>query len=166
MKTCFIASVIGTLTPNLITSLAQISRENGAQWQTSKLISLDSQFAALFNVIIELDKLPALKKNLSDQFPSLIFHYCASTNAEQLNTKSIHVSIDCDDRAGLTHDINKLLFNLGISVEHQEHYRYPVASIGNTVFSAQYTLKLPPEVSQADLMQQLETISTNARVNI
>lgn len=168
MSTCFIATVSGSFSPDILSSLAELTRSHQAQWQTSKIIKLDSQFTALLKITSKLEHQDRLKQALVDTFPQLIFSYCNSESeaAVSKNSTNIKLVIDCDDRAGLTKDINQILSNLQVNVEHQESYRVAVPSIGDTVYSAQLTLNLPENVSTSDLCQQLEEIGNNIRIAI
>jgi glycine cleavage system regulatory protein len=166
MQHKFITTVLGTLQPNLLQSLAQVSREIGASWETSKVIKLDGQFVAMMRVMIDVDKEASLKQALEQQFSQLTFVYA------EFEHQSIHLSteckltLDCNDRSGLTHDINEILSDLDVSVDHQECYRVQVSSLGKTVYSAKMTLRLPDNVTKALLVSQLETLSDNIRIDV
>jgi glycine cleavage system regulatory protein len=166
MQHKFITTVLGTLQPNLLQSLAQVSREIGASWETSKVIKLDGQFVAMMRVMIDVDKEASLKQALEQQFSQLTFVYA------EFEHQSIHLSteckltLDCNDRSGLTHDINEILSDLDVSVDHQECYRVQVSSLGKTVYSAKMTLRLPESVTKALLVSQLETLSDNIRIDV
>ncbi|AZG34699.1 MULTISPECIES: glycine cleavage system protein R [Shewanella] len=166
MQHKFITTVLGTLQPNLLQSLAQVSREIGASWETSKVIKLDGQFVAMMRVMIDVDKEASLKQALEQQFSQLTFVYA------EFEHQSIHLSteckltLDCNDRSGLTHDINEILSDLDVSVDHQECYRVQVSSLGKTVYSAKMTLRLPENVTKALLVSQLETLSDNIRIDV
>lgn len=166
MQHKFITTVLGTLQPNLLQSLAQVSREIGASWETSKVIKLDGQFVAMMRVMIDADKATLLKQTLEQKFSQLTFVYA------EFESESIHFSqeckltLDCSDRSGLTHDINEILADLDVSVDHQECYRVQVTSLGKTVYSAKMTLRLPENVTIALLVSQLETLSDNIRIGI
>ncbi|MEH6463958.1 MAG: ACT domain-containing protein [Shewanella psychromarinicola] len=166
MQHKFITTVLGTLQPNLLQSLAQVSREIGASWETSKVIKLDGQFVAMMRVMVDVDKEASLKQALEQQFSQLTFVYA------EFEHQSIHLSteckltLDCNDRSGLTHDINEILSDLDVSVDHQECYRVQVSSLGKTVYSAKMTLRLPENVTKALLVSQLETLSDNIRIDV
>lgn len=164
MNTCFIATVSGTSSPNILTTLAQITRKHQAHWQTSKIIKLEAQFTALLKINIDSSYQDQLKQAFADEFPQLAFTYNTAEIVTEKNTNSIKLVIDCDDRAGLTKDINQILNDLQVNIEHQEAYRVAVASIGDTVYSAQLTLNLPQNLSNEDLCKQLESIGQNIRI--
>jgi glycine cleavage system regulatory protein len=166
MQHKFITTVLGTLQPNLLQSLAQVSREIGASWETSKVIKLDGQFVAMMRVMIDVDKEASLKQALEQQFSQLTFVYAEFEHQPIHLSAECKLTLDCNDRSGLTHDINEILSDLDVSVDHQECYRVQVSSLGKTVYSAKMTLRLPENVTKALLVSQLETLSDNIRIDV
>ena len=166
MTTSFIATVSGITSPNILIELAQTTREYKAHWQTSNVIKLDGQFSALLKITLDTENQKPLQHAFKQEFPELNFIYSPTQNVPNLNTKSVSLNIECNDRAGLTKDINTLLNNLQINIEHQVSYRIAVPSIGDTVYSAQFELRIPQTISTADIKQQLEGIKQNMRVEI
>ncbi|GGB72012.1 transcriptional regulator [Shewanella inventionis] len=166
MQHKFITTVLGTLKPNLLQSLAQVSRDMGASWETSKVIKLDGQFVAMMRVMIDADKEMALKHALEQQFSQLTFVYAEYAHEVIHNSTECKLTLDCNDRSGLTHDMNQILNDLEVSVDHQECYRVQVTSLGKTVYSAKLTLRLPDNVTVALLVSQLETLSDNIRIEV
>ncbi|WP_434949887.1 ACT domain-containing protein [Shewanella sp. HL-SH4] len=166
MKHKFITTVLGALQPNLLQSLAQVSREMGASWETTKVIKLDGQFTAMMRVMISTEQELIFKQHLAQKFPQLTFVYAEFEHENLPLCTEFTLTLDCNDRAGLTHDINQILSELEASVEHQESNRVQVTSIGKTVYSAKLNLRLPENVTQALLITQLETIADNIRINI
>jgi glycine cleavage system regulatory protein len=166
MEHRFITTILGPLVPNILQSLAQLSRDLGASWETSKVIKLDGQFVAMMRVMIDEQKEQALKQALEQQFPGLTFVYAEFQHEVIELSAEIEVTLDCNDRSGLTRDMNQILADLEVSVEHQESYRVQVTSIGKTVYRAKLVLRLPDNVSTALLIAQLETLSDNIRVEV
>ena len=166
MQHKFITTVLGTLKPNLLQSLAQVSRAMGASWETSKVIKLDGQFVAMMRVMIDVDKEVALKQALEQQFAELTFVYADYAQESIPLSTECKLTLDCNDRSGLTHDMNEILNDLEISVDHQECYLVQVTSLGKTVYSAKLSLRLPQNVTVALLISQLETLSDNIRIEV
>ncbi len=175
MKIQFISTVVGPLGPDVLGRLASLSRECGAEWLSSKLIRLDGQFAAIFKVSIEDSAEAMLRERLAQAFPELGFVYAPVQQAVQERHESVagvapdvvtvQLALDCNDRPGLTRDINETLANLGVSVTQLESHRMQVASLGRTVFNANLTLVLPPQLDVASLSAALEAVEPNARVH-
>jgi glycine cleavage system regulatory protein len=163
MKIQFISTVVGPLGPDVLKSLATLSRECGAEWLSSKLIMLDGQFAAMMRVSIDDDKDAQLRTRLEQAFPNLSFVYAPVVAAAD-EAEALTIELDCSDRPGLTRDINDILANLGIGVTQMESHRLQVTSLGRTVFNANMQLKVPAGVDTATLVAALEAVEPNARV--
>lgn len=164
MKIQFISTVVGPLGPDVLKSLAGLSRECGAEWLSSKLIMLDGQFAAMMRVCIDDDKDANLRARLEQAFPNLSFVY-APVVATEAGAEEIGIELDCSDRPGLTRDINDILANLGARVSQMESHRLQVTSLGRTVFNANMTVRLPGGTDVASLIAALELVEPNARVH-
>jgi glycine cleavage system regulatory protein len=174
MDSCFIMSVTGPFTPDIINQLAHHSRNQGATWNTSKVIRLDNQFTALMQVSIASIDEARLTSSLLEAFPQLQLSVsaCAGTNQAALEQAPLTLSapmefeLDCADRAGLTHDIHRLLETLSIHVEHFESYRLPVVILGRNVYRAKLVLRLPETQSSQSVVNELEALEAGARANV
>ncbi|MBB1270905.1 glycine cleavage system protein R [Shewanella sp. SR44-3] len=174
MDSCFIMSVTGPFTPDIINQLAHHNRQHGARWDTSKVIRLNNHFAALMQVsIASIDK-AKLTSSLLEAFPQLQLSVsaCAGTNQAALEQAPLTLSVpmefelDCADRAGLTHDIHRLMETLSIHVEHFESYRVPVSILGRNVYRAKLVLRLPETQSSQSVVNELEALEAGARANV
>ena len=178
MDSCFIMSVTGPFTPDIINQLAHHSRNQGATWNTSKVIRLDNQFTALMKVSIASQEEAQLRVSLKASFGQLHFSFnasvdaCAEASQSTLEQAPLALStpmefeLDCADRSGLTHDIHRLLETLAIHVEHFESYRLPVVILGRNVYRAKLVLRLPESQSTENIVSELEAIESGARVSV
>ncbi|MCL1092676.1 ACT domain-containing protein [Shewanella kaireitica] len=166
MKKMFIATVLGEVTPGVIKALAQLTRESGGEWITSKVIKVDHHFAALLKIAIEEKKAEQLKAMLKSQFPKLNLMFESSNCAELHNLRAVNFNVDCKDRPGLTRDIVDVLVNLDLAIEHMEFNRVHVSVIGETMFTSKLTVLLPIEVSNASVLELLEGVSEGLRASV
>ncbi|MCL1050976.1 transcriptional regulator [Shewanella abyssi] len=166
MKKMFIATVLGSVTPDVIKALAQETRQAGGEWITSKVIKVDHHFAALLKVAIEDDMSQQLQAQFEREFPKLTISLEESITAQQGDLRVIHLNVDCKDRPGLTREIADVLVNLDLGIEHMEFNRVHVSTIGQTVFTSKLTVLLPNEVSNESVVELLEGISDDLRVSV
>ena len=164
MQSQLITTIIGPLTPDVLKALAKASRSQGALWLSSKVIQLDGQFAAMMKVDVATEAVDDLKQHLATSFPELVFAYAEPQAVTVPLTEAVTVVVDCDDRAGLTHDISHILADLDVLVEHQEYCRVQVSTLGQTVYSAKLVVRLPESISCDLLIQQLESLGGQVRV--
>ncbi len=165
MKSVFVKTVTGKDKANIVKSLAEVTRSLGGEWLKSKLIRMAPQFSAMMLVSIDEEKEAELKTALEEAFPDLAFSYASADAVVEGQGIVATVVIDCDDRPGLTHDINGILSDLNLKTESMESHRLPVALLGRTVYTAKMTVLFPDDSIKEQLVENLESLSERARVN-
>ncbi|WP_299786887.1 ACT domain-containing protein [uncultured Shewanella sp.] len=166
MNKLFITTVIGPITPGIIKSLAEVTRAFKGEWLTSKVIKLDGHFSAMMKVAIAPEAEAELKAELVAKFAALQFVFDDVIAEPAAASRALHLTLDCGDRAGLTRDIVNILTNLDLVIEHMEFNRVHVSPIGQTVFSSNLNIAVPEGVSTESVVELLEGVSEDARVNI
>ena len=166
MKKNFVTTIYGPNFPGIIKALAQATRALGGEWVGSKVIKADGQFAGIMNVVVATDQEKSLKAGLEEKFSSLRFIYSTPFNSFQEGTKTIHLLVDCIDRAGLTGDLSNILSNLDIHVVNMESKRYAMDGIGDMVFSAKLTLEVSETTDSEVIAGEIEALSEDVRVNV
>ncbi len=166
MKKIFITSILGPVTPGLIKALAKATRELGGEWLSSRVVKLDDRFAAMMKVSIEEEAEAKLKAELEAQFSELQFFYDKALSETHEPEKSVDLIFDCNDRPGLTRDIDDIFANLDLIVDNMEVNRFQVSSLGNTVFSSRFSVALPDNVSTESVIELLEGIGDDVRVHV
>lgn len=166
MNSNFVTTIYGPNFPGIIKALAKATRKLGGEWVGSKVIKADGQFAAIMNVVVPQDQEGALKSGLEEKFSSLNFVYSKPSSSYQHGTKTIHLLVDCIDRAGLTGDLSNILSNLDIGVVSMDSKRYAMDGIGEMVFSAKLTLEVPESSDSELIAGEIEALSEDVRVNV
>ncbi|BHH85636.1 glycine cleavage system transcriptional repressor [Desulforhopalus sp. 52FAK] len=166
MKRKFVATVMGPASSGIVKSLAEATRELGGEWSTSKVMKLDGRFTAMMEVAVDDDLEMLLKDTLADKFPDLEFYYSDVNGQESEHNKTVSLVVDCKDRSGLTRDLNNILYNLDLVVENMDCNRFPVSSLGESVFSAKLTLAVNEEMSAEAIAEEIETLSEDTRVSV
>lgn len=165
MKNTFVTTVSGVTEPGIIKSLADITRFHGGEWQTSKVIKLGGHFSALFEVAIDIESQPLLEAEFVTHFPALHFSY-AVVEAQLPNTlQRVKLVVDCNDRSGLTRDIDDILADLEVELESLECHRFAVTGLSTTVFSATLTLAIPESITCERVVASLEGLGDDVRVS-
>ncbi len=166
MKSMFITTILGTDRPGIITDIAQAARSLGGEWLTSKVIKLDGQFAAMIRVVIDPMREAEIKEKLENQFADVQFVYAAALTYEEPPSKVINFAVECEDRPGLTKDLNSILSGLDLVVENMECDRLHVSSKGEAIFSAKLTLSIPEGTSEESIAAKIKALSKDVIVNI
>ncbi|BHH86039.1 glycine cleavage system transcriptional repressor [Desulforhopalus sp. 52FAK] len=166
MKETYISTVSGPSTPGIVKALAETTRFHGGEWLASKVMKLDGQFSALMKVSIEAESVEPLQKALIEEFSDLQFVNSSAVSPTNEEMQSIDLEVDCRDREGLTRDISNIIFNLDLVVQNLEFNRFPVSSLGESVFSAKLTVGVPDGTSARAVAEEIEAISDDMRVNV
>ena len=157
MKTQIIVSVVGKDQGGFINTLTVKTKELGGRWLANKVAHLDGQVAGLLKMEIDEQKLPEFKAMMAE-FTNVIADYHEAIEEASSPTKSVQLTIEGEDRSGLTSDITRLLYDEDVKVEHFESQRYPVIGLGTGVFEAHLDVRLPATVSLESLRAKLETL--------
>lgn len=163
MKTQIVISIAGQDQEGFINKLTVKTKALGGKWVANKLAHMDGQIAGLLKMEIESDKLDAFKSMMAE-FKDLSVSYHAAVSAEDSAAKSIKLTLEGEDRSGLTSDITHLLYEQDVLVEHFESQRYPVTGLGTGVFEAHLDLKLPHTLTVDNLKVELEGLNDRMRV--
>ncbi|KIO37600.1 ACT domain-containing protein [Shewanella sp. cp20] len=166
MNKMFVTTVTGVVTPGVVKAMANLTREAGGEWLSSKVIKMDAWFAAMMKVAIVQDKVAALQADFVQQFPELTFSFSDMAEVHSDHTRSLRFNVDCLDRPGLTREIVDILSNLDLEVEQMECNRMHVSTLGQTVFSAKLAVSVPEEISGDSIIELLENVSQDARVSL
>ncbi len=157
MKTEIIVSVVGKDQGGFINNLTVKTKELGGRWLANKVAHLDGQIAGLLKMEIDDQQLPAFKAMMAE-FSNIITDYHEVSATDNAPSKTVHLTIEGEDRSGLTSDITRLLYDEDVKVEHFESQRYPVIGLGTGVFEAHLDVRLPETVSLESLRTKLETL--------
>lgn len=166
MKETYISTVTGPSSPGIIKALAEATRNHGGEWLASKMMKLDGQFSALMKVSIDAESVTPLQEALEEEFSDLQFLNSAAASPTHDEIKSIDLEVDCRDREGLTRDISTIIFNLDLVVQNLEFNRFPVSSLGESVFSAKLTVGVPEQTSARAVAEEIEAISEDMKVHV
>lgn len=157
MNVSFIVSFAGPDSPNLLTTLAKFTHENGGKWLSSRVNYLEGHVAANIKVSLPEENARIVKaqfmaqKDLAIKIDDIAEAYHASTTPTKLNIKS-------NDRSGLVSDITHLIQEFDATILHIESHRLQVPSIGGNVFMSDIVLSIPEELSLDVLISELKTL--------
>jgi glycine cleavage system regulatory protein len=163
VKTQIIVSVTGKDQEGFINKLTVKTKALSGKWLSNKLTHMDGFVAGLLKMEIDADKVDAFKTMLSE-FEGITADYYEVVAGAASRTKTLKLTLEGEDRSGLTSDITHLLYDQDIKVEHFESQRYPVTGLGTGVFEAHLDIKLPETVSVEALKTDLEALSDRMRV--
>ncbi len=163
MKSVFISTVTGKDSPKLMASLADMTVRFGGVWTIQKSIRLGGQKASLMRLEIDRDRFDSLKSALEREFPDLTFNYTEEVTTEKKG-RMIELELDCEDKPGLTKQITAALEDMDVVLEDMEFHRYPVTAADLNVYSAKLKVRVPENVHETELADELEGLSDRMKV--
>jgi glycine cleavage system regulatory protein len=168
MTETLVISFIGQATPNDVHQLATITHENGGKWLVSKVNFIDDQVAAVIKIQVSTES----KSAVIDAFqshPRLTSNITKSSLDLDNNEHTCQLRLDANDRAGIVNDITHLLDSQRIRVLDLNCQRVFISGhdgISSTLFTANISVKVPPQVSIYDVTKELEALSEDTKVMI
>lgn len=131
-----------------------------------KAIRSDGLLSALVKVSHGSQRRDTLVSGLADSFPNLQFFYSpvepVTENIKVANR--VTLVVDCKNRPGIREDLERVMSQLAYQVENCECTRCHVAGIGETVFSARYSLIVPDEITGKAVADEVEALAPEVRV--
>lgn len=168
MKKMLVMTVCGVDMPGTLESLVTVQSDLGAEMLSSKVMKLEGQMAAIMKIAVAENRETSFTSGMTDSFPNLQFLY-SPVQGEAENTKvakKVNLVVDCKNRPGVQKELDDILQGLGYRVDNMEHTRCRVANIGETYFSARCALSVPENLSSEDVADEIEALTSDARVNV
>lgn len=163
MTTQLIVSIVGPDKSGLIKQLTHKTADLGGTWVANKVTHLDGQVAGLLKLKIDEQKLDDFKSMMAD-IEGISVGYHEVSEAEPIKKTLVKLTIESEDRSGLTSEITHLLYDLDVVIDHFESQRYPIIGLNNGVFEAHLTLELPEALDVESLKTEVEKLSDQLRV--
>jgi len=165
MKNVYITTVLGPDRPDILKSLAIVTRGWGGEWLNSKVMKIDGQFTAMMKVTIEQEVEGKLKAELQEKFKDLTFIYTEAASGKEKPLETINLVVECKDRSGLTKDINSIISANDLQVDRMDLDRYEVSGIGVAVFCAKLAISVAEGTDKEAIAAYFEEMPDDVRVN-
>jgi glycine cleavage system regulatory protein len=167
MTTYLVLTAIGEDKPGLVESLAQVIADNSGNWLESSMSQLAGKFAGILRVSVsdnDADQLIGALDSISDQLKLVIERVDTDKLAESQQT--IELNLVGNDRAGIIREISQVLANLSINVEQLTTECSPAPMSSDVLFKAKAILKVPANLEQDVLQQEIEQLADDLIVEI
>lgn len=156
-------SLVGKNAEGFFNALTDKTKLLGGTWRANKLAQLDNYVTGLLKLEIDENALENFKQ-MTEDFEDITFGFHEELSEETQACLSVHLTIECEDRQGLTSDITKLLLDKKVLVDHFESQRYPVEGLEMEVFEAQLEVKLPTILTVEQLVSDLKELNDRMQV--
>lgn len=160
-------SVSGPYSEGVINKLTQALDDLKTDVVNVKAMKSEGLMSAILRVSLNGGQRTVLYSGLAQQFPNLQFFYSPVDQGTE-NTKvanRVTLVVDCKNRPGIQEELEGIMKQLAYTVEKREYTRCHVAGIGETVFSARYSLIVPSNLSGKGAADEVEALAPEARVS-
>ena len=168
MLRLLVMTVIGQDRPGLVDGVAGIVADQGGNWLESRMSRMGGQFAGILRVQVPAEKEGALVsalKRLESQGLTIVVHPDRPQPEESGQTLT-QLEIVGQDRPGIVHQIAHALAAYGVNVEELHTECRSAAMSGETLFTAEATLKIPSSCKLGELKCKLEQIAEDLIVDV
>lgn len=163
MKTQVIIGICGEDYDGLINQLTVKTKALGGKWLANKLTHLDGYIAGLLKMEIDKDQLDAFK-TMTSTFTELRFSIYESIEKQIHHRPPVRLTIEGEDRSGLTSEITQLLYDQDVHLLHFQSQRFPVVGLGTGVFEATLDIEMPETLTYDTLKTRIEALDSRMKV--
>jgi len=168
MNTSIILTVIAEDKPGIIEAVSKTLKNHNGNWTQSSMSSLAGQFAGILLASVPSERaetcLADLKKLESEGLRIIV-----RTSADESLTENMDefsMELVGNDRAGIVHDITRVLAGHNVSVIELETSVEAASMSGGELFKARARLLVPESSDIYALQSELEDIANDLMVDI
>jgi glycine cleavage system regulatory protein len=169
MKIPFVITLIGADRPGLVRAIAQEVAAADGDWLESRLAALAGKFAGVVQVAVPEANGPALTarlKTLEAQGLRISIEAGSRSSGAEPAGRVLQLDLIGQDHPGIVRDIARLLAEHQVTVDELETGTSSGAFSGETLFKAHARLRLPPQLSTAELRSLLEALANELMVDV
>ena len=177
MKDTIVLTFIAEDRPGLVERLSETVAAEGGNWLESRMAHLAEKFAGIARVEIPEKNIPALQKALL-ALEAEGFHLTMERAAAGRTPKTrppresapegslLSLDLVGPDQPGILRDISHCLAERGVSVEEMETDIRDAPMSGGVMFYATAKVRVPENLSRAELQKALEALAGSLMVDI
>ncbi|GGE51804.1 hypothetical protein GCM10007421_27810 [Halopseudomonas oceani] len=167
MTTPLVITVISADKPGLVESLAQTINRHGGNWLESRMARMAGQFAGILRVDVANDQLEALRIDLEGlSAQGINVQVAISGQAEEPQQRTLQLSLVANDRAGIVHEVSRVLASHGVNVESLETECAPAPMSADLLFKAEARLGVYPQTDLDALRDALENLTDDLMLEL
>lgn len=162
-----VMTLIGKDRPGLVASLSAIIDRHGGNWEESRMVELQGEFAGLLHVEIPADRAGDLEEALGGlEGMSVTVARAPAAEPSAGDTHVMSLEVVGQDRPGIVHHLSEAIAARGINIEELTSELQSAPMAGGTMFQATARLRAPKSVRLEDLQRDLEGIADDLMVDI
>ena len=165
MRETLVLTVLGPDRTGLVEALADRIAAAGGNWEASHMARLAGQFAGIVVVTAERDHADRVRSALRG-LEGLEVSLRVSMAPPPEPGERVRLELTGADRPGIVRDVARVLAERGANVEELESSVTSAAMSGEPLFTARAVLRLPPQLTLADVRSGLESLSSELMVDL
>lgn len=167
----FVLTIIGADRAGLVDALSEVVAEHGGSWERSQMTELAGMFAGMVLVHVSDERADAFREALvplRDEGLMDVTLRAAAAQAEDLpdDATTMRFEVVGADRPGIVHEVSHLLAEKGVGIVDLRTWTESAAMAGDLLFRARADVRLPSDVTIADLTAALEDLSNDLMVDL
>ena len=166
MRTSLVLTVIGDDKPGIVEQVSDRILAAGANWEESRMARLAGKFAGILRVSVDAERAEALTDALRTLSAGGLTIVVERGTAGSAAARTVHLDLVGNDREGIVRDISRAVARLGVNIEELETGVTSAAMSGDTLFRANAILRVPGDVTMAQLRAVLEALAGELMVDL
>ncbi|TMN89061.1 glycine cleavage system protein R [Pseudoalteromonas phenolica] len=161
-----VLTIIGKDRPGLVEEISAAILEHHGNWMTSNLSHLAGQFAGIVQVEVAEEHLLEIQTALDElQGLDVRIESGDSDTAEQI-PETLNLVITGNDRPGIVKELSSVIRHKGANITHLNSRQRSAPNWGVPIFSAFATVTLPAGMHKDNVIDALESITSDLIVDI
>ncbi|NOU52733.1 glycine cleavage system protein R [Pseudoalteromonas sp. JBTF-M23] len=161
-----VLTIIGKDRPGLVEEISSAVLAHHGNWLTSNLSHLAGQFAGIIQVEVAEEHLQQLQDGLC-ALPGLdVRMETGDMLAEEHTPETINLVITGNDRPGIVQELASVIRHKGANITHLNSRQQSAPNWGVPIFSAFATVTLPIGMNKDNVIDALESITSDLIVDI
>ncbi len=164
-----VLTLIGDDRAGLVDALSGVIADHGGNWEQSHLTELAGKFAGIVLVSVSDSNVDALVEALEPLHTRGLLEVTAERATAELSEPEaprLALHLVGVDQPGIVHDVSHALATLGVSIETLETATSSAPMSGETLFTADAVLVLPPATEPVAVTEVLERLAHQLMVDI
>lgn len=165
----FVLTIIGTDRSGLVAALSAVVADHGGSWQQSQMTELAGMFAGMVLVHVPSDRADEFREALvplRDDGLLDVTLRAASASEPSESAPTIAFDVVGTDRPGIVLEVSRLLSSLDVGIVDLRTWTESAAMAGSPLFRASAVIRLPHDVTAADVTIALEGLSDDLMVDL
>ncbi len=168
MSEQIVFTVIAQDKPGIVTTLANVVKQNSGNWLDSRMSQLAGEFAGIVHVEIELDKRKDLETalgNLSSEGIDITVRQAGSELSDS-DYRMHEIEIFGNDRQGIVAEVSKLFSEKSINILEFDTSINEASMTGGMFFHADAVIAVAKDTNLDDLQDKLHSLADELSLDI